>query len=423
MTELPNGDQMSRKQGFRWTDRRGQTMMLFVLGFATMLALLGLVFDGGRIYFEKRHMQAAADAGAFGGVHELKRAHRDADTEVKPAARFDVARNGYDANNATVTVNNPPLSGPRTGNPNFVEVIIEQVVPTTFMRVVSRNQSMVRVRSTAGMVIGGDPCVVALNETVGAALRVNGSSQVEADCGIVSNSSAGNAINSPSSGGCINGTWAGTPGNINGSCLNFPEGTNIGMGPIVDPLATLDEPDPWPGNGSFNNPTNTYSPGVINQPININNGSYTFNPGLYVITNGLRINGGVVRGTGVTFYIVNAGGTQSDSVTITGGDVKLSAPTAANDPYRGILFFGARSNPYWGNPGNQIVGNNDSEFQGAIYFRNEHIDVAGNTSTNNAWAMVIGDTLDFVGSSLNRFIRQPTDPATAPPIFRVALIE
>ena len=413
-------DRNARKS-LRIANKSGQTMMLFVLGFATMLALLGLVFDGGRIYFEKRHMQAAADAGAFAGVHELKRAHRDPDTQVKPAARHDVDLNGYDANNSTVTVNNPPASGPQAGNPNFVEVMIEQIVPTTFMRIVSRNQSIVRVRSTAGMVIGGDPCIVALNETVGAALRINGSASLEADCGIVSNSSAGNAINSPSSGGCVTATWGGTPGGINGSCLNFTGGTQIGMAPIVDPLATLDEPDPWPPSGSFNNLTNTYSPGVINTPININGGSYTFNPGLYVITNGFRINGGMVRGAGVTFLIVNSNGTQSKSVTITGGDVRLSAPTSGY--YQGILFFGSRSNPNWGLPGNQIVGNNDSVFQGAIYFPNEHIDVAGNTSANNAWAMVIGDTLDFVGNSVNRFIRQPTDPATAPPIFRVALIE
>ncbi len=204
-------DRNARK-ALRMANKSGQTMMLFVLGFATMLALLGLVFDGGRIYFEKRHMQAAADAGAFAGVHELKRAHRDPDTEVKPAARYDVDLNGYDANNSTVTINNPPASGPQAGNPNFVEVMIEQTVPTTFMRVVSRNQSIVRVRSTAGMVIGGDPCIVALNETVGAALRVTGASTLDADCGVVSNSSAGNAINSPSTAGCVTATWVGTPG-------------------------------------------------------------------------------------------------------------------------------------------------------------------------------------------------------------------
>ena len=61
----PNSRDRNARKALRIASKRGQTMMLFVLGFATMLALLGLVFDGGRIYFEKRHMQAAADAGAF----------------------------------------------------------------------------------------------------------------------------------------------------------------------------------------------------------------------------------------------------------------------------------------------------------------------------------------------------------------------
>ncbi len=60
-----------------------------------MLALMGLVFDGGRIYYEKRRLQAAADAGAFAAVQELRRGHRDANTQVKPAARRDVELNGY----------------------------------------------------------------------------------------------------------------------------------------------------------------------------------------------------------------------------------------------------------------------------------------------------------------------------------------
>ncbi|MDA0204239.1 MAG: pilus assembly protein TadG-related protein [Acidobacteria bacterium] len=397
-------------------------MIMLALSFAMMLGMLGMVFDGGRIYFEKRHMQAAADAGAFAGVHELKRRNSNL---VQAAARGDVLHNGYDEADAdiTVTVNNPPLAGAQAGNASFVEVIIEQTVPTTFMRVVNRAQSMVRVRSVGGMVLGGDPCLVALNETAQRAFRVSGSSTLEADCGLYSNSSAPNALNSPSAGGCITATWAGVVGQANGTCMTFSEGLDEGLAPIVDPLLTLDEPTGPFANGSRNNATNTYSPGQFNSGININNGTWTFEPGLYIITNGLRINGGTIRGTGVTFYIINSAGTQSKSVTITGGDVQLSAPTGALDPMRGILFFGSRSNPTWGNPGNQIVGGADSIFQGAIYFPNEHIDVAGNTATNNAWAMMIGDTIDFIGNSDNRFIRQPTDPTTAPPIFRVALVE
>ena len=50
--------------------------LMLTVAFATMLALMGLVFDGGRIYYEKRRLQAAADAGAFAAAQELRRGHR-----------------------------------------------------------------------------------------------------------------------------------------------------------------------------------------------------------------------------------------------------------------------------------------------------------------------------------------------------------
>ena len=48
-------------------------LMLFAVLLAPLLALVGLTIDGGRIYFEKRRMQAAADGGAFGAAREILR--------------------------------------------------------------------------------------------------------------------------------------------------------------------------------------------------------------------------------------------------------------------------------------------------------------------------------------------------------------
>jgi uncharacterized membrane protein len=44
---------------------------LFAITFALLLLFLGLVVDGGMIYFERRRAQAAADAGAYAGALEL----------------------------------------------------------------------------------------------------------------------------------------------------------------------------------------------------------------------------------------------------------------------------------------------------------------------------------------------------------------
>lgn len=401
--------------------KRGQTAIILTIAFGTMLALLGLVFDGGRIYFEKRHMQAAADAGVFGAIQEMRRGNRDLANNLDPAARYDAGLNGYDVDNSIITVNSPPATGPNSANPNFVEVIIEQTVPSTFMRVVNRQQATVRVRSVGGMVWGGDPCLVALNTTASAAFNVQGNTTVEADCGVYSNSSASNALNSPSSTGCITATWAGISGQANGTCFNFSGGMDEGLPPIPDPLATLPEPDCASMPAGRRTGIN-YWPGRYNGALlNINGGNYQFQPGIYCVTSGMHWTGGTISGDGVMFYIVNNPGNQANGVNINGNAfVNLSAPTSG--PYQGILFYGARSNPSW-NPGNHIEGTSTSTFTGAIYFRNEHIQFAGNSSAVNEWAMVIGDTVEFIGNSGLRFLKKPTDPSTAPPIFRVALTE
>jgi hypothetical protein len=399
-------------------------MVLFALAAAMMVGMLGLVFDGGRIYFEKRHMQTAADAGVIAAVQEMKRGNRDLANEMDPAARNDIGLNSYTAANSRIFVNSPPTSGPSAGSNLHVEVIIEQDVASTFMRIVNQNQSTVRVRAVGGLLWGGDPCVVALNETIPAALTVGGNTTVTADCGVYSNSPAINALNSPSSTGCITGTWAGMSGQANGPCLTFPDGIDEDMPPIPDPLAIVQPEPSCLGMGQRTGPpfASTFRPGRFPNQITIPNGNHTFMPGIYCIEGGLRVTGGSITGSEVMFYIVNPGGVPNDAVLIAGNvSANLSAPTSG--PYQGILFFGARTNATWLNPGNQILGDSTSSFTGAIYFRNEPITFSGNSSTTNHWAMVVGDTVTFTGNSGSRFMQRPTDPNTAPPLYRVALVE
>jgi len=418
-TQVVKGSTGARNRGL--LGKRGQTAIILTIAFGTMLALLGLVFDGGRIYFEKRHMQAAADAGVFGAIQEMRRGNRNLANNLDPAARYDAGLNGYDAANSTVAVNSPPSTGPNSTNPNFVEVIITQTVPSTFMRVVSREQSTVRVRSVGGMVWGGDPCLVALNTTAQRAFNVNGNTTVEADCGVYSNSSASNALNSPSGTGCITATWAGISGQANGTCFNFSGGMDEGLPPIPDPLATLPEPDCSAMPAGRRTGINYWPGRYTGNLLRINGGTYRFQPGIYCVTSGIAWTGGNISGDDVMFYIVNNPGNMPNGVNINGNvNVDLHSPTSG--PYTGILFYGARTNPNW-NPGNQIEGSATSTFTGAIYFRNESISFAGNTDVANEWAMVVGDTVTFIGNSGLRFIKKPTDPTTAPPIFRVALVE
>ena len=85
------------------SDKRAIMLPLFALMFAAMMAFLGLLFDGGRMYFEKRRMQVAADAGARGGALELIR--DDASTYMESGGRDDTALNqDFHFGPGTVTV-------------------------------------------------------------------------------------------------------------------------------------------------------------------------------------------------------------------------------------------------------------------------------------------------------------------------------
>ena len=119
------------------SDKRAVMLPMFALMFAAMLAFLGLLFDGGRIYFEKRRMQVDADAGAFGGAHELLRSNDEA--TIKSGGRDDAALNSFTHGQDTVDVQikHPPDSGLWKDDMNCVEAEIDQNVPTTLMRVSS----------------------------------------------------------------------------------------------------------------------------------------------------------------------------------------------------------------------------------------------------------------------------------------------
>jgi uncharacterized membrane protein len=89
-----------------------------------VMAFAGLALDASYMYFRKRAMQTAADAGAYAGALELLRGN----TSPTAAAKNDTALNGFTdgASSVAVSVNYPPSSGSKSGNTSFVEVIVTQ---------------------------------------------------------------------------------------------------------------------------------------------------------------------------------------------------------------------------------------------------------------------------------------------------------
>jgi uncharacterized membrane protein len=133
----------------RYKRERGSMIILGALTMVVLIGFLGLALDASYMYFHKRNMQTAADAGAYAGALEKLRGTVDVTAAVKKDTSLNHFTDG--TNSVTVTVNSPPLTGPKTGNENFVEVIISHPQPTWFMQMLHFNSVTVAARAVAGI--------------------------------------------------------------------------------------------------------------------------------------------------------------------------------------------------------------------------------------------------------------------------------
>ncbi len=384
----------------RKMDRRcGQMLPMVSVLLVVLIAMSGLVLDGGRMYFEKRRMQNAADAGALAGAHELYRGNTDLGVDVRPAAVNDTGLNGYTDGDSSITVN---LANGPTGLPNrAVEVTIARTVPTTLIQVLNAGPVTVRARGTAGLAPYIDACILALHPTAAGALKFHGSAVVDAECGLVSNSQAGNGLER-NGGAVVSSTYSGVTGNYsnNGGSGSISSAPQEQAPPMLDPLAFLEPPDytGWPM-ASYNAATSEYvCPGgqcVFNKKLTVAGapGTKTFQPGIYVLEQGMSIASNVtVEGFGVTFYNAST----KFGISIGGSStVTFEAPTSG--PYKGILFYG---NPDSGNFNNMLgVGGSAFNFRGAIYFPSQSVMIEGSTTGATPFGMVIAQTVDIGGDA------------------------
>jgi hypothetical protein len=441
---------------------------------AVLFGFAGLVLDGGRMQFEKRHMQLAADAAAMGGAHELVTGSTGQD--IVDAARDDSELNGFthnandqdnnsDQTKIKVQVNNPPLSGPRAGNNNFVEVIISKNYPTTFMRVLGIERAPVRARAVAGMENWGGGCVLALHPTAQGSLTLNGTPVLDSGCGVQVNSDSNAALVS-NGGSTIDARPAGigvyghsVANGCPGGCF-FPAPVEQAP-PVKDWLAHVPDPvvpgavttvydvsdpgNPIPvstaglniSNGTWNLYPGLYQGSTGNgnkaDGLSISGGTINFYPGIYFLDSGMTITGSPTVqsvGTngqpggpdeGVMFYNTTTGDPTKvnawNNIAIA-GTVQANLKPALTGTYKGILFFEGR-NAISLNPGHTIAGTADASYDGVLYFSKNNINYTG-TSSTGGWTGIIADTITISGTtSLSNNFLVDADGETP---FRTALL-
>ena len=374
----------------------GQTLVFVALGMVLLGGVLGLAIDLGYMRFLKRRMQTAADSAAIAAAAEINYG------DLTSAAKADAASNGFtdQANGVSITVNNPPASGPNQV-PGYVEILISKTQPTFFIQIVPGGPTNSTLTARAVAHLGNAKgCMYSLQSSPGGVTIHHGSVVNAQNCAIIDNGDL--KIHSGTHTTALAVGVAGTVSNFGAPVTPPPQ---TGMVSASDPLAYLAAPATGP---CTTLPTiNTGTVQVFQGDycaINVTgNGNVNFNAGTYVINgNGVSCNGGpattglcinttgTVTGSGVTFYNSN-----NTAISIqNAGSINLTAP--ATGAYAGILFFQDRND----SSAAILNGGSNPHFEGALYFPNLSTTLTLNgIGTSPALVVVAGSIVTTGGTN------------------------
>jgi Flp pilus assembly protein TadG len=339
---------------------RGQVMVIGALAIVVLLVCAGLAVDVGLLWTQYHQMKNATDAAAKAAAEEILSGNAQtvstgSCTKNAPqcAGINDASINGFTAggaNNVSVTINTPPLSGPNAGDSQYAEAIISQSVPTYFLRVLSllgvtsASSVPMTTRATA-KIQTGNACIWTEDPTTAQRHSLTiGENNNDADlygpnCTVFINSGSVDPL-STHNGGCtymksitIVGSY------INDSdCVQaapYPQPVT-GAPPVTDPLAYMQEPTV--GGCDFGTSTTAkvitasavLSPGTYCGGIQIYGGSsvvVTFSAGTYILNGG-----GLIAENSSTVTAPGPGGTppEGGAAGQCGADTCDTTPTCSS---------------------------------------------------------------------------------------------
>ncbi len=140
--------------------KRGQVLVLVVLGLVVLLAFVGLALDSSRVYQTRRLLQNAADSGAIAGALELatNRANTTQASIWNKIAQY-LQANGVEPLNArawlmrndvrVVEISQSTSSAPPPFGVNKVEVLAMRTIPVLFAGFLGQSHSAISARACA----------------------------------------------------------------------------------------------------------------------------------------------------------------------------------------------------------------------------------------------------------------------------------
>lgn len=371
-----------------------------------LVGFVGLGVEVGWWWLEKHRAQTAADAAAFAGGYELLEGGTQ---NAVATAGLNAARdNGFDASAAPIAVD------VSTGAESVTAEVRYRLQPLLVGLLMDDDKVGITARATVlAKRAPRNTCLLALDPDDNKAFNLRGGSEVTLQrCGAHSNSAHSQGMCADGDSTLISsdvgyGVVGGTGGDCNkhdnfkdeDGVTSKPPRTN--EQPLEDPYAsvTVDAPaTPGEctehGNIELHDGETLEDGGVYCGDVAIkgdvslpSNSTFTIAGGRLDITS----TDANLTGSGVTFVL-----TEGAYVTVDGGTVDISAPTSGD--LRGLLFYQDPETTPQSTPTSSFVGDADSAFNGALYFPNTEIYMAGEQSSGATCTQVIGRRLDIAGA-------------------------
>jgi Flp pilus assembly protein TadG len=419
-------------------DRRAAVAIIVALIFPVIFGIAALTIDIGHVLYTEAKLQAASDAAALAAASSLN----DEDAAVALAQEYaglnmpegsygtvlqaaDVVFGTYDTETGTFTADDTPTDAVRVtlnlseanGNP----------VTLFFANLIGFASRDVQSQAIATQSAGGDEfCFFATETEDPSAFKISGTVDLDlGNCGIAVASTddtksleiSGSSVTVAAGSICVAGGYKESGSGVTvdptpeENCADIPDDPLAGLTAPTAP-ATADDCDEEDWDHSGNGQNVTLSPGTYCGGIQIsgNSNTITFEPGVYILAGGgLKVSGGsntLQNDTdsgigGVMFFNTESepDADDFDDLSFSGdNDVNLSAPTSGD--YAGVLFFqdpdsdSAESSLEF-----SVSGTVDMQLDGTVYMPDHLIDYSGTSSTSMKCTKLIGNTIEFSGTS------------------------
>lgn len=145
---------------------RGQVLITTAVAMLVLVAVAALVVDLGMSWMLRRQEQNAADPGAVAAARWLRDSSGDPTWDQAMAEKdacFYAQQNGFFVGDSAcasaldddrLQVHAPPTSGPYSGRPGYVQVIISDTHPSFFGRLLGRDEAVVTTGAVAANTAG-----------------------------------------------------------------------------------------------------------------------------------------------------------------------------------------------------------------------------------------------------------------------------